>query len=114
MAPVDSEEEPNLFGLPERAFRFTIQPFKKWGYEFFIVGSGNCPGTLINEMGPGTVLIPEKKGEIGQEVVSIQRVALKQCTTHWHSTEIPTKVSHSKSETFTQYFLKRILQNGSI
>ena len=60
LAPVDSKEELDFFGLPERSFKFSIQPFRKWGYDFYIVGSDSCPGTYINEMRTGTALDPRR------------------------------------------------------
>ena len=60
LAPVDSTGELDFFGLPERSFKFSIQPFRKWGYDFYIVGSDSCPGTYINEMRTGTALDPRR------------------------------------------------------
>ena len=50
------EENSNFFGLEERLFKVSMQPFEKWGFLLYIVGSKNCPGTYINEFREDTVL----------------------------------------------------------
>ena len=50
------EEESDFFGLKERTFKVSIQPFEKWGFLFYIVGSNNCPGTYINEFREDSML----------------------------------------------------------
>ena len=44
------------FFVGSKSGGFSIQPFRKWGFDFYIVGSDSCPGTYINEMRTGTVL----------------------------------------------------------
>ena len=55
LSPVKSTDA-TFFGLPERVFKPSIQPFTKWGFQWYFVGSENCPGTYINEMRGDTIL----------------------------------------------------------
>ena len=46
----DEERDNGFFGFPERAFKISTQPFKRWGFTIFVVGSPNCAGTYANEI----------------------------------------------------------------